>query len=478
MVVKIDHALNNDAPVRAEALGSASFRRDHNLKYAYVAGAMYKGIASKELVVRLANANLLGYLGTGGLTLEQIESDIQFIKSHTSPGKCYGLNLLSNLEAPFFEAATVELYLRHGIKRVEAAAYVEITPSLVRYRVTGLRRRPDGTLEVPHRVLAKVSRPEVAEQFLSPPPPSIVAGLLAAGKIGASEAELAASIPMSEDVCVEADSGGHTDRGVAYALMPAMIGLRDEFERRFQYPFRIRVGAAGGLGTPHAIAAAFILGADFVLTGSINQCTVEAGTSDLVKDMLQQANIQDTAIAPAGDMFELGAKMQVLKKGVLFPVRANKLYDLYRQFDSWEAIDEKTRHQIETRYLRRSFDEVFEELRSYYHQAQPEKLQQAERNPKQKMALVFRWYFYQTNRWAMEGDPERQVDYQIQCGPAVGAFNQWVKGGPYENWRRRHVDELAEMLMQGAATLLGERFARLRSAGGAVGAAIKSTKTA
>ena len=69
-----------------------------------------------------------------------------------------------------------------------------------------------------------------------------------------------------------------------------------------------------GIGTPEAAAAAFLLGAEFIGTGSINQCTVEAGTSDSVKDLLQEANVQDTSYAPAGDMFEAGARVQVLKK--------------------------------------------------------------------------------------------------------------------------------------------------------------------
>lgn len=54
--------------------------------------------------------------------------------------------------------------------------------------------------------------------------------------------------------------------------------------------------------------------ADFVETGSINQCTVEAGTSDMVKNMLLKLNIQDTDYVTASDMFEYGAKMQVVKK--------------------------------------------------------------------------------------------------------------------------------------------------------------------
>src|ERR1700733_10975230 len=107
------------------------------------------------------------------------------------------------------------------------------------------------------------------------------------------------------------------------------------------------VGAAGGIGTPEAIAAAFVLGADFVLTGSVNQCTVEAGTSEAVKDMLQVANVQDTAYAPAGDMFEIGAKVQVFKKGTFFPTRANKLRELYLRYNSIEEIDKKTQKTIQ-----------------------------------------------------------------------------------------------------------------------------------
>lgn len=74
------------------------------------------------------------------------------------------------------------------------------------------------------------------------------------------------------------------------------LTLKDRFMAKFHYDKSIRIGAAGGIGTPEAAASAFILGADFIMMGSINQCTVEAGTSDLVKDLLQDMNIQDTAL--------------------------------------------------------------------------------------------------------------------------------------------------------------------------------------
>ena len=231
----------------------------------------------------------------------------------------------------------------------------------------------------------------------------------------------------------------------------------------------ICVGAAGGIGTPHAVAASFILGADFVLTGSVNQCTVEAGTSDAVKDLLQQANVQDTDIVPAGDMFEMGGKVQVFKRGLLFPARAKKLYDLYRQYNSLDEIDAQTRTQIESRYFKRSFAEVYAETKNYYLQLMPEVIERAERDPKQKMALVFRWYLVHTNRLALRGDPGDKVDYQIHCGPALGAFNQWVKGSALEHWRHRHVDEIAQRLMIGAAELLDERFHRFQNAAYVVG---------
>lgn len=446
------------AMIIPENLGNAQFKTDYGLRYAYLAGAMYKGIASKEMVVRLGKAGLLGFLGTGGLKLERIESDIQFIQSNLTQGEPYGMNLLCNIIKPELEEHTVEIFHRHGIKNVEAAAYMQVTPALVLFRLKGLRKNPDGSIDIPHRVIAKVSRPEVAEAFMSPAPPDIVKKLVAQGRLTEEEARLGETIPISHDICLEADSGGHTDQRVALTLVPAIMKLRDEMMARYKYSKNIRVGAAGGIGTPEAAAAAFVMGADFILTGSINQCTVEAGTSDIAKDLLQGMNIQDTAYAPAGDMFELGAKVQVFRKGLLFPARANKLYDLYLRHNSIEEIDEKTRTQIQERYYKRSFDEVWEETKAYYQRELPREIEKAEKNPKQKMSLIFRWYFVHTTRLAMKGITDQQTDYQIHCGSALGAFNQWVKGTPLENWRNRHVDEIAQKLMDDTAKLLNQRY--------------------
>ncbi|MCP4716601.1 MAG: hypothetical protein GY868_15880, partial [Deltaproteobacteria bacterium] len=190
------------------------------------------------------------------------------------------------------------------------------------------RKDADGNIECDHKILAKLSRPEVAEVFMSPAPERVVSKLLAENKITEEQAQMAKQVPMSYDICVEADSGGHTDQGIATVLLPSIQSLRKEMMSKHRYAKKLRVGLAGGIGTPEAGAAAFVMGADFIITGSINQCTVEAGMSDSVKNLLQDINIQDTDYAPAGDMFEIGAKVQVLKKGVFFPARAGKLFML------------------------------------------------------------------------------------------------------------------------------------------------------
>jgi trans-AT polyketide synthase, acyltransferase and oxidoreductase domains len=111
---------------------------------------------------------------------------------------------------------------------------------------------------------------------------------------------------------------------------------------------------------------------------------------------------------------------------------------------------------------------VYQETKDFYMKVAPEQIERAEKNPKQKLALIFRSYFVLTTRLALKGIAEQKVDFQIHCGPAMGAFNQWVKGTHYEDWRNRHVDEIAEMLMKGSADILRERFLRFQGIDGGI----------
>jgi trans-AT polyketide synthase, acyltransferase and oxidoreductase domains len=453
-------------PVGANDLGSPAFRAEHGVRLAYVAGAMAKGISSPDLVARMARARLLSWYGAGGQRLEAVRSAVRRIKAAVGPDAPWGVNLLHQPAMPAMEEATVDLLLAEGVRSVEAAAFIEVTPALVRYRLAGLAAGSDGRPRPANRVLGKASRLEVAARFLAPPPPPVVAALADAGRITQTEAALAARIPLADDLCAEADSGGHTDRRVAFVLLPAVRRLRDEIAARHGFAAAPRVGLAGGLGCPDSIRAAFALGADFVLTGSINQCTIEAGTSDAVKDLLVRAGTQDTDFAPAGDMFEIGARVQVLRRGLLFSVRANRLYELWRRHDRLEDIAPATLGQLEAQCFGRSVAEVWEETRGHYARVAPKQLAEAEANPKQKMAMVFRWYWIHANRLAMLGDPDGRTDYEIHCGPAMGAFNAWASGTDLADWRARHVDEIGERLMAAASMPARPAAAAL----GAVGA--------
>lgn len=449
--------------IKPESLGCEEYKKDYNIKYAYATGAMFRGVASKELVVKIGKAGLIGFMGTGGLSLTQIEESINYIQKELSNNQSYGMNLLCNLIDPQMEEDTVDLFMKYNVKNIEAAAYMQITPALVKYRLNGLSKSNDGKIIAENKIQAKVSRPEVATAFLSPAPERVVNKLLEQNKITKEQADLSKEISMADDICVEADSGGHTDMGVASALMPAIMKLRDDMMKEFGYTKKIRVGSAGGIGTPEAAAAAFMLGADFIVTGSINQCSVEAGTSDVVKDLLEKINVQDTEYAPAGDMFEVGAKVQVLKKGVFFPARANKLYELYKQYNSIDDIDEKTKAQLQDKYFKRTFDDIYSETKEYFMQRNPAEIDKAERNPKHKMALIFRWYFSYASRVALSGDEKNKVDYQVHCGPALGAFNQWIKGTELESWRNRNVDVIADKLMNETANFMNQKFQNFTS---------------
>ena len=76
------------------------------------------------------------------------------------------------------------------------------------------------------------------------------------------------------------------------------------------------------------------------------------------------------------------------------------------------------------------------------------------------MALVFRWYLGLSSRWANAGEPTRQLDYQVWCGPAMGAFNEWAKGSALEKPEGRTVVGVALNLLYGACVVLRRQALR------------------
>jgi len=275
------------------------------------------------------------------------------------------------------------------------------------------------------------------------------------GELTPEQARLAAQVPMAQDVTAEADSGGHTDNRPAITLIPTLLALRDRLQSVYSYDRPLRVGAAGGIATPAGTAAAFVMGAAYVLTGSINQRGASSRAARMPwREMLAQAEQADVAMAPAADMFEMGVKVQVLKRGTMFAMRAAKLYELYRTCAGVHELPATERAALEKNLFRVSLDDIWTQTRDYFLRRDPAQVERAERDAKHKLALIFRWYLGQSSRWANAGEPARKADYQVWCGPAMGAFNEWARGSFLEQPAQRHVVTVARNLLYGAAYLL------------------------
>ena len=435
-----------------ENLGDPYFKKSYHLRYAYIAGAMANGITSVEMVEEAGRGGMIGFFGAAGLTLDEIESAIVSLKE-TLADSPFGFNLIHSPNDPELEAAVVDLYLKHSVNLVSASAYLDLTLPLVYFRIKGIHRDSNGNIVCPNKVIAKVSRIEVAGKFFSPPPEKFLKQLVERRIITHEEATLAESIPMACDLTAEADSGGHTDNRPAVTLLPTMLALRDEMANKYNYQNPICVGLAGGISTPESAAAAFAMGAAYILTGSINQSCMEAGTSDMVRQLLAETRQADVTMAPAADMFEAGVKVQVLKRGTMFPFRASKLYDLYSTYDSFDSIPEKERNILQKDFFRSSFHQIWQQTKAFFSTMDPKQIDRAEKDPKHKMALVFRSYLGLSSNWANTGESSRKIDFQIWCGPAMGAFNQWVKGSFLEKAENRETVTVAMNLLVGACVI-------------------------
>ena len=446
-----------------EWLGNRGFTETHGVTYPYVCGAMANGIASTELVTAIVRAGGMGFFGAAGLSPARVTQALDTLEQNLGKGTAWGMNLIHSPNEPALEEEIADMYIRRGVTRVSAAAYMKLSPAILRYALSGLSQDSTGKIHRRNYVFAKISRPEVAKHFMSAPPQIMVQRLLERGLITAEEARLSQFVSVAEDIIIESDSGGHTDNQALSALFPTIADLRDRIASTSGRSRQCRLGAAGGLGSPQAVAAAFALGADFVLTGSVNQGCVESGLDASGKTLLAAAGLADVMMAPAADMFELGVEVQVLKRGSMFGVRAKKLYELYRRYISLAAIPELEMKALERDIFKKSWQDAWAAAAQYWTVRDPSELQRAMADPKHQMALLFRAYLGQSSKWAIQGLSERRMDYQIWCGPAMGAFNSWVEGSFLELPENRTVEQVARNLLEGACQCT--RAQQLRTCG-------------
>jgi len=155
--------------------------------------------------------------------------------------------------------------------------------------------------------------------------------------------------------------------------------------------------------------------------------------------------------------------VQVLRRGTLFGPRALHLYQLYQRHSSLEELPAEERARLETELFRLPLGEVEAQTERFWAERDPRQNERAARDAKHRMALCFRWYLGMASRWAISGDVARAADFQIWCGPAIGAFNQWACGSFLEQPARRTVAQIGLNLLEGAAAIT--RAQQLRTVG-------------
>jgi len=249
------------------------------------------GESTPEMAVAVSNAGGLGGVGCSFMSLEELRSLADQLRSGTN--RPFNLNFFAH-PAPKANA------------QINAQTRAQVAPF---YEELGLANLPkqgaapcdtfnEGTLSI----LLDI-RPKVTSFHFGLPPLNMVKALQDVGSIILCSATTVAEATMLSDAGVDViiaqgwEAGGHRgtfdvsfeDFGVGtMALVPQIVDAVD-----------VPVIAAGGIADGRGIAAAFALGASGVQMGTAFLSCPEANISDAHREELRQARDDDTRLTRA-----------------------------------------------------------------------------------------------------------------------------------------------------------------------------------
>ena len=274
-------------PLYPEWLGDRSFSEVHGVRFPYVAGEMANGIATARIVIAMAQAGMLGFFGAAGLAFARVEQRDRRRIQRALGGRraAWGVNLIHSPNEPALEerrrgpahrAAASPRVSRVGVHGAHARR--RALRGCAASRRDARRARSCGA----RHVFAKVSRPEVARAVpVARRRTRLLDALVASGQLTADEAELARARARSPRTSPSRPTrGGHTDNRPLGALLPDDPGAARRARARGTAT-RGRSGSAPPAASARRrrVAAAFALGAAYVLTGRSTRPRVEAGLS-------------------------------------------------------------------------------------------------------------------------------------------------------------------------------------------------------
>jgi trans-AT polyketide synthase, acyltransferase and oxidoreductase domains len=418
------------APVRpgVGALGDPRVARAYHLRLPYLVDALPYGVSGPAMLRRLAGAGLFGFLGTRGVPVTQVETDVDDLRAEDVRGR-WGIELPAERLDPERASAITSLALSSGVGHAVTAGWAGVSPQLVRWRFARGSTGGAG----PRRLLVRVTGSHQVEAFLRPPPAELIAPLVRSGQLDPAEADHARRHPVATDLFVQPEPEGGATAGLLMSVLRATSQTRRDGEES------VPVGV-GGIGTAEEIASAVLLGADFIVTGAINQTAPQARTCDAVKDLLATVTMADTVLAPSAELFRLGGREHMVRKATLFPARAAHLYALHLARVSPADFSPQTRHLLESEYFGEPLEEV---IRSA---------------PEPRLVDLLTRYFDLGTSAALAGRMEHQLNWHIPSGQEMGAFNLAADGLGLADWAGRDVDVVAERLMTAGAQLLDRRL--------------------
>ena len=197
------------------------------------------------------------------------------------------------------------------------AAFAPGPPEHVAGELDGLARRRRGVIGVNFLVPfldracleAAVTRARVVELFYGEPDPALVSaihrgGALASWQVGSlEEARAAADAGCDVVVAQGTEAGGHVRGEIG------MLPLLDQVLAALELP----VVAAGGIGSPRAMAAAIAAGADAVRVGTRFVASAESGAHPSYVAALVEARPEDTVLTDTFSVLWPDAPHRVLR---------------------------------------------------------------------------------------------------------------------------------------------------------------------
>jgi NAD(P)H-dependent flavin oxidoreductase YrpB (nitropropane dioxygenase family) len=253
----------------------------------------------RDVVVAVSKAGGLGVFGALHYTPEQLREELQWIEAHLD-GRPYGIDLV--MPEKFVRTAEQREYSADDLWQMVPEEHVRFANELCdRFGVPPLREgvelRDTSALAWSEQVarqqldVALDFSPALLVNALGVPPADVVARVHARGiKVGALAGKVRHAVKQKEagvDLVIANgyEAAGHTGEITTMVLVPQVVAAVAP----------LPVLAAGGIATGRQMAAAMVLGAQGVWTGSVWLTSAESELDPVVREKLISATSEQTA---------------------------------------------------------------------------------------------------------------------------------------------------------------------------------------